>query len=62
MLHITQNIHKSLASDSQVIEILVVNDQKFVRHELKQILSSKAELKIVGTASAFIASYRVDKI
>jgi PleD family two-component response regulator len=38
MLHITQNIYKSLASDSQVIEILLVDDQKFVRHELEQIL------------------------
>jgi DNA-binding NarL/FixJ family response regulator len=51
MMYITQNTHKSLASDSQVIEILLVDDQKFVRHELEQILSSQAELKIVGTAS-----------
>lgn len=51
MLHTTQNTHKSLAFDSQVIEILLVDDQKLVRQELEQILSSKADFKIVGTAS-----------
>ena len=51
MLRITQDIHKSLVSDSQVIEILLVDDQKYVRLELEQILSSKADLKIVGTSS-----------
>ncbi|MEN9518371.1 MAG: hypothetical protein RLZZ381_959 [Cyanobacteriota bacterium] len=51
MVHITCNTYKSLASDSQGIKILLADDQKFVRHELEQILSSKAEFKIVGTAS-----------
>ncbi|MFA9202184.1 MAG: response regulator, partial [Candidatus Nanopelagicaceae bacterium] len=51
MIHTTQNTHKSLASDSQIIEILLVDDQKFVSHKLEQILSSRVDLKIVGTAS-----------
>jgi chemotaxis response regulator CheB len=66
MLRITQDIHKSSVSNSQVIKILLVDDQKFVRHELEQILYSKAELKIVGTASdgkeaiALVESLRPD--
>lgn len=68
MLHTTQNTHKSLAFDSQVIEILLVDDQKLVRQELEQILSSKADLKIVGTASnhsqaiAYLESLKPDVV
>lgn len=42
---------KSKASVSCVLRILLVDDQKFVQHKLQQMLSSEANLEIVGTVS-----------
>lgn len=50
MLHHKQAQPKSPGFMNRTIEILLVDDQRFVQQRLQQMLSSQADLQIVGTA------------
>ena len=50
MLHHKQAQPQSPSFINHTIEILLVDDQRFVQQRLKQMLSSQADLQIVGTA------------
>ena len=43
--------NSQLKSAANTLRILLVDDQKFVQHKLQQMLSTDANLRIVGTAS-----------
>ncbi|MEN9568679.1 MAG: hypothetical protein RLZZ69_3875 [Cyanobacteriota bacterium] len=50
MLHSDQAKAKSQISKSRTIKILLADDQKFVQRKLEQMMSSKANLQVVGVA------------
>ena len=51
MLHHNQAQPKSPNFINRTIRILLVDDQKTIRYQLQRMLSNRADLKVVGTAS-----------
>jgi HlyD family type I secretion membrane fusion protein len=50
-MHTNQANSQSRQPTSNILKVILVDDQKFVQHKLQQMLSAEVDLKIVGVAN-----------
>ncbi|NJK57995.1 MAG: response regulator [Pleurocapsa sp. SU_5_0] len=50
-MHTNQANSQSIKPPTNILRVILVDDQKFVQHKLQQMLSSEVDLKIVGVAN-----------
>ena len=50
-MHTNQANSQFRQPTSNILKVILVDDQKFVQHKLQQMLSAEVDLKIVGVAN-----------